>query len=73
MASGSYEQVDVRCPFYKDDGIQRIVCEGLVNNSSIILTYQNKVDCKLQKKVFCCNNYMKCEVYRMLMSSKYDT
>lgn len=72
MASGSFEQVDVLCPFYKNDGIQRIVCEGLVSDSSITLTYMNKVDCKRQKKVFCCKNYKKCEVYRMLMCCKYD-
>ena len=73
MPSGSFMQTDVRCPFFKYDGKQRIVCEGLIDNSSIILTYQNKLDCDTQRNVYCCEHYKKCEVYRMLMSSEYDT
>ena len=73
MPSGSYKQIEVQCPFYKyDDGKQRITCEGLVDNSSLALIYRNRSDYETQINVFCCAHYKKCEVYRMLMSAKYD-
>lgn len=73
MPSGSYKQIDVKCPFYKyDDGKMRITCEGLVDRSSLALIYQNKADFEGQIDIFCCEHYMKCEVYRMLMAAKYE-
>lgn len=73
MPSGSYKQIEVQCPFYKyDDGKQRITCEGLVDNSSLALIYRNRSDYETQINVFCCEHYKRCEVYRMLMSAKYD-
>ena len=72
MPSGSYKQADVQCPFYKhDDGRNRITCEGLVDNSSLVLTYLRKRDLQAQMDIFCCDHYLKCEVNRMLME-KYQ-
>ena len=72
MPSGSYKQIEVQCPFYKyDDGKRRITCEGIIDDSSLALIYHNKHDYALQMDVFCCCNYQKCEIYRMLMD-KYD-
>ena len=75
MPSGSFKQADVLCPFYKfDDGKKRsITCEGLIEDSSIVLTYHKKRDYDRQMAVFCCEHYKKCEIHRMLMESKYDT
>ena len=68
MSSGSYRQVYVRCPFYKhDDGRRRITCEGIVEDSSVALIYHKKADYETQIRVFCCENYKKCEVHRLLM------
>lgn len=72
MASGSFKQVDVQCPFYKyDDGRRRITCEGLIDKSSIALIYLTRRDYDTQLITFCCEHYEKCEVYRMLME-KYN-
>lgn len=72
MPSGSYRQVDVRCPFYQfDDGKKQITCEGIIDKSSLALTYRLKADYETQITQFCCLHYDKCEVYRMLMD-KYD-
>ena len=72
MSSGSYWQVDVQCPFYRsDDGKNRIVCEGIGNSSNLSLYFQKKCDFEIQMRVFCCQHYTKCEVYRMLME-KYE-
>lgn len=72
MPSGSYRQVYVRCPFYLyDDGKRRIICEGLIDDSSLALIYKRKADYETQITVFCCEHYEKCEVYRLLMENKY--
>ena len=72
MPSGSFKQIDVQCPFYKyDDGRRHITCEGLVDKSSIVLTYLTRNDYDTQLLVFCCEHYKKCEIYRMLMQ-KYE-
>ena len=72
MPSGSYLQADVKCPFYKyDDGCRRITCEGIMDDCVTALIYRKKEDFGIQIRVFCCEHYKKCEVYRMLME-KYD-
>lgn len=69
MPSGSYAQAYVQCPFYKrDNGKKSIVCEGIIANSSLVLTYMKRTDYELQLSVYCCKNYKKCEVYQMLMN-----
>ena len=73
MPSGSFKQIEVQCPFYKyDDGKQRITCEGFVDNSSLALIYHRRIDYETQIDVFCCDHYKNCEVYRMLMATKYE-
>ena len=72
MPSGSFRQIDVQCPFYKhDDGNKRITCEGLVERSSLSLTYLSKKDFLIQFDTFCCNHCDRFEVYMMLME-KYE-
>ena len=68
IGSGSYVQKFVLCPFYKrDDGKRRIICEGIIEDSSICLTYRYDKLYRKQLEVFCCKEYQKCEVYRMLL------
>lgn len=70
--SGSFRQVEVKCPFYKhDDGFKKIICEGLVEGGSLIATFSRKADFLIQFETFCCGCYEKCEVYRGLMT-KYE-
>lgn len=71
MPSGSYRQIEIQCPFYKQDKIRRITCEGLVDRSTISLGYLDIKDYNTQLSVFCCEHYKKCEIYRVLME-KYD-
>lgn len=72
MPSGSYYQVDVRCPFFKfDDGKRRITCEGLIEDSSLALIYHKKRDFETQIRTFCCEHCERCEIYRILME-KYE-
>ena len=75
MSSGSFKaQANVQCPFFKFDEWRqkRIVCEGLVDESSLALIYCRREDYEAQLGVFCCEHYKKCEVYNMIMEAKYD-
>ena len=69
----SYMAQDVLCPFYKWDSNkkQRIACEGLENASTVQLSYKHHDKYKQQLTIFCCKNYEKCEVYRMIYDLKY--
>lgn len=72
MATGSYRQAYVICPFYKmDDGRRKISCEGPIDDSRVSVTYGRRQDFESQITIFCCNNYKNCEIYRMVMASKY--
>lgn len=65
---------DAQCPFFRSDvgNQKRINCEGIVDKSTLALTFQRKKDYDIQLRVFCCEHYKKCEIYRMLMEAKYD-
>ena len=68
----------VLCPFYQyDESIEKardrhIVCEGLVDGSTLVLNYKSKHDFRIQLDTFCCEHFARCEVYRMLMDTKYS-
>lgn len=73
MSTGSYKQVYVKCPFYKnDDGKSVIVCEGIVDRCVTKLAYKVKKDWETQIDVFCSCYYKNCEVYGMLMGKYKD-
>lgn len=63
---------DFRCPFFKGHGRTDLVCEGLVDKSSIILRYQQTSDKEMQSTLYCKGLYSYCEIYNMLMRAKYD-
>ena len=73
MSSGSFNQVYVQCPFYKeDDGRLCITCEGLGDARYLKQAYDRKAHYAKQIDVFCCEHYKNCEVYRLIMETKYD-
>lgn len=73
MPSGSYRQVDVKCPFYKyDDGKRRIVCEGAFDEGdSLANVFRKGGGYERQMEVFCCGDHTKCELYRMI-AARYE-
>ena len=75
----AYESQYVLCPFYKTHKELKekqnkyiISCEGLVDYSNISLNYKFLKDRELQFKIFCCDKYSNCEIYRLLMNEKYS-
>lgn len=65
---------DAQCPFFRSDVSEqkRIICEGIVDSSTLALYFNRKKDYETQLCVFCCDKYKKCEVYNMIMKAKYD-
>ena len=73
MPSGSFVQSDVLCPFYKyDDGRRKIACEGFTDRCVLDVRWKYHIEQDLHLQTFCCKAYEKCEIYRMVMESKYD-
>ena len=70
----SYNEVNVRCPFYLDDRMRRknyrITCEGISDHSTISQRFQNIETYKIQMKTFCCDRYTNCELYRILIEKE---
>ena len=63
---------DVQCPFYITVLNREIVCEGSGDAASLRLRYHKNSQKEKHMEVFCCDSYKKCEIYRMLMETKYD-
>lgn len=66
-----YESKFVRCPFYleKQSDKNRIKCEGVMVGTSTQLTFRE--DKKWYLRGFCCSNYEKCRIFKML-NAKYE-
>lgn len=63
---------EAQCPFYRrDDDHHRIVCEGITQDSSLVVKFRRQKDFALQAREFCAKSYRCCELYRMLME-KYE-
>lgn len=63
---------DIQCPFYRrDDGRNRLSCEGMVDGSTLNQNFASRKDLRQQMEIFCCGKYENCEIYRMLMENKY--
>lgn len=71
MSEGTWRKVHIKCPYYKRDKAISITCEGFVEGSNIIQRFRTTEDCDQQARIFCCDRYDCCEIYRMLESEKY--
>lgn len=72
MASGSYIQAYIKCPFYAgDNGKNRILCEGIIPGSQLHSVFRDMKDYEIQTREFCCKRYRNCEIYIALMQ-KYE-
>ncbi len=63
----------IQCPFYKGrEGGKSLVCEGFGDAKSLAQVYPSRGKLRKQMEVFCCHRYRNCEVYRLLMHTKYE-
>lgn len=72
MSSGSFRQVEVKCPFYSsDDGKREITCEGIAEKSSIRLIFHTNNGYSQYIGGYCCKDYHMCPLYKVLWA-KYE-
>ncbi len=64
--------VQARCPFFRRTAGTRITCEGPFDGAAVMLLMNSGKQTEIQLRVFCCEHYEKCEIYRMVMASKYE-
>lgn len=63
--SGSYAQVNVRCPFYRrDDGKLCVKCEGVDGESGLTLRFAQKSRWERYMGNYCCGDYETCPLYK---------
>lgn len=68
----TYESVNVKCPFYKEDARNQIRCEGIceTSTSTVHMFRDQKTRLKYQKK-YCEARYKDCPCFRQNMT-KYE-
>ena len=73
MPDGSWKKRDVVCPFYRDDDWKekRISCEGVFDRSRSAHRFSRRDEYLQQMELFCCGQWEKCEVARMILEAKY--
>ena len=68
MATKSWNQFYVSCPFFlNDDGKKEICCEGINDSCKVCLRFENRQDFRIQLDTFCKEHYKNCEIYRAAM------
>ena len=69
----SWHDVDIRCPFYRqDDGKREILCEGICDGCNVNLSFVRKNDFMIQLRTFCMKHFERCEVYHAAMEKYLD-
>lgn len=69
--STTYQDVDVKCPYYKGHTASGISCEGLTDDSIINLWFNSHKPKSCHMEAYCKKRYRYCEIARML-EAKYE-
>lgn len=64
--SSTYMRNHAKCPFYRGDTRQSIICEGFLENSTVSMRFGAQRDMHQHSSIFCCNKFENCELYRMI-------
>lgn len=67
----TYNEGDIKCPFYKTMATKSISCEGITDDCILKLLFASPEKRDLHRKIFCDNRYFNCEIYTML-EKKYE-
>lgn len=62
----------VKCPYYKGEEKQKIVCEGVQDGAAMHLAFDTQDNLRKYKNQFCKESYLSCLWCRMLNLMKYD-
>ena len=66
-----YEDVDVKCPFFRSGGKKKLTCEGITDDFTISLNFFTRNKKLLHCEIFCNEHFKCCEIYRLL-EEKYE-
>lgn len=70
MSDGSWRKAYVGCPFYRgDDAKKKITCDGVVPDTAADTRFRSRKERERHMDLFCCKNYICCEVYRANMAN----
>ena len=67
------ERAEVVFPFYRhDDGVRRIVCEGLLDTGTLSQQFRGKRQMLRYMERYCFSDCTNCAIFQMLMHIKYE-
>ena len=67
-----YRQAYVKCPFYRSYTKNSIRCEGFMDGVGIACSFRDHKDQMIHMDVFCQDRYENCEIYRMVLDTRYE-
>lgn len=67
----TYNEAYVKCPFFISCGYTSITCEGITSECKLKLLFDEAEKRDKQRKIFCDDHYMNCEIYQVLVK-KYE-
>ena len=62
----SYISADVKCPYYKDDKGQKLICEGIDRGCNTHFQYETTKQKLKRMEKHCTKDYNQCELYQIL-------
>lgn len=71
MAGKESGSAQVACPFYRAGGALYLDCEGAFEGANIRLQFRDKPERQKQMRIFCSDQYKRCEIYRCIIANKY--
>lgn len=54
------------CPFYRSEDGYRLVCEGVVDDSSVHVVFPSSTKKREYRDKYCCSDYKACRVSHVL-------
>lgn len=61
-----------RCPFFRRSTNNSIICEGIVERSTMQWRFGRTQDRDLQFSVFCCKKFENCELHKAVLEKYQD-
>lgn len=68
----SYLSTDVKCPYYKDDKGQKLICEGIDKGCNMHFQYEKSEQKKHRMRKYCTSDFRKCGLYQVLEKNYQD-
>lgn len=62
----SYLSKDTKCPYYRKDVQNKIVCEGIDEDGTIHINFSTTRKRAAYQKIKCCANYKACPIAQIL-------